>query len=427
MSTDSPHSGRYLPYGVALGMMALFLAGAFYMMNRANARAQSAPEDEDSSGVPVEVRTVDATVIPVNLTARGFFRGFDEITVHAEVSGRVTERAEEGRLVAAGDTLCRIDDTFYRIAVERTAANLAAAEGQRDQAAIGVDAAEASRAEAQAARENAQIEFDRCQALHAEGNAPRIELDRRRTQLDRASAVQRQADAELAAARQKVTSVEAAADAARTTLAEAKEQLARCRVASPIAGRVDRTTVDVGEYAVTGQPLAEVIRLDKMRLQIELTGAEVALLSGGVQAEVSVDAVPDHVYAAQLDHVAPKADERTRKFRVEFHVNNDDGRLLSGMFGQARLTCRQWTDVIRLPLDAIVTRFGDQFCYVLEEESGLTLARLRKVRTRAIPGDPQAIEILDGLTPGERYVAEPDHRLADGIRVRIKTPPSNDP
>jgi RND family efflux transporter MFP subunit len=426
MSTDSPRPARYVPYGVAVGMMALFLAAAFYMMNRANARAQSAPQDENSTGIAVDVRTVDATAIPVNLTARGFFRGFDEVTVHAEVSGRVLERAEEGRVVDAGDTLCRIDDTFYRIAVDRAAANLTAAEGQRDQAAIGVDAAEASLAEAQAARENAQIEFDRCQALHAGGNAPRIELDRRRTQLDRARAVQRQAEAELAGARQKVTSAEAAADAARTTLTEAKEQLARCCVSSPIAGRVDRTTVDVGEYAVTGQPLAEVIRLDKMRLQIELTGAEVALLSGGVAAEVSVDAVPDHVYPARLDHVAPKADEQTRKFRVEFHVNNDDGRLLSGMFGQARLTCQQWTDVIRVPLDAIVTRFGVQFCYVVEDESGVAFARLRKVRTRAIPGEPQAIEILDGLAPGERYVVEPDRRLADGIRVRIKTPASGD-
>lgn len=407
-------------------MMALFLAGAFYMMNRANARAQSTTEDDGLAGLPVVVRTVSTTVIPVELTARGFLRGFDEITVPAEVSGRLVERAEEGRLVQAGDTLCRIDDTFYRIAMDRAAANLAAAEGEREQAAIGVEAAEASLAEARAVRDIAQVEFDRCKALHEEGNAPSIELDRRRTQLDGASAGYRQAEAALAGARQKVTSAEAAVNAARTTLAEANEQLARCRVASPISGRVDRTALDVGEYAVTGQPLAEVVRLDRMRLQIELTGAEIALLGDEVTAEVSVDAVPDHVYPARLDHVAPKADDQTRKFRVEFHVNNEDGRLLSGMFGQARLSCGQWADVIRLPLDAIVTRFGDQFCYVVEEESGVALARLRKVRTRAIPGDPQAIEILDGLTPAERYVAEPNRRLADGIRVRIKTPPSGD-
>jgi RND family efflux transporter MFP subunit len=175
---------------------------------------------------------------------------------------------------------------------------------------------------------------------------------------------------------------------------------------------------------VGGQPIAEIIRLDRMKMQVDLTGAELALMKTGVQADVEVDAVMDHTYSATVDHVAPKADPVTRKFQVELHVDNRDGRLLSGMFGRCRLHCGSRVDVIRIPRDAVTSRFGADFCYVVDATADPPSAELRRIRTRDIPGQPESVDVIEGLSPGELYVTHRDRRLADGQAIRFDAPVS---
>jgi membrane fusion protein (multidrug efflux system) len=389
--TDHRSTRNYPALAAAGVAIVMPLVGAWYMMTKANARANEVVSSKSGSLPEVQVLTVEPSTVPVVLVARGFLRGFEEVTVHAEVNGRIQERVDKGRRLAPGEVLCRLDDTFYRIAVE--------------QAETNVSVAEASLAEAQAARDNARVENDRVLSLGA--NAAQIERDRAQTRLSGAEATVRKAEASVLGA--------------GVSLSQAREQLDRCVVRSPIGGRVDQVPVDVGEYAVAGQPLAEIIRLDSMKMEVELTGPEVALLNDKTRAEARVDAVPDHVYTGVIDHVAPKAHPVTRKFRVEIHVDNEDGRLLSGMFGQCRLTCEQREDVIRLPREAVLTRFGADCCYAVEQDGDLSVVRLRQLTTRDIPGQPEALEVIAGLEPGERVVARRARHVVDGAAVRTRS------
>jgi multidrug efflux pump subunit AcrA (membrane-fusion protein) len=157
-----------------------------------------------------------------------------------------------------------------------------------------------------------------------------------------------------------------------------------------------------------------------MKLTVELTGPQAATLGDRSRAEVSVDAVPGATYPAVLSHVAPKADPLTRKFRVEFHLDNANDLLRAGMFARARIQSAVWTDTLAAPRDAFFRQFGAQFCVVIVEEAeGTPVARLRRVTVQDVPGRMEWVRVTEGLVPGDRIVIKRPRNLKDGTAVSV--------
>jgi multidrug efflux pump subunit AcrA (membrane-fusion protein) len=391
------------------------------MKRVADARALGGSERVREPVPEVAATEIAARPLPVVFEVRGFLRGFEEVTAHSEVAGRVLEKpVSDGQAVEASSPLCVVDDTFYALAVRKAAANVAVGEGQYQEALSAVAVAEAQRHDASAARDSAKIEFARIRELYQDSESPQIEYERYETQLERAEAQLASAEAALERARRSLAAGEAAVQVAEATLAEARERHARCRVAAPISGTLDQTFYEVGEYVVAGQPLAEIIRLDRLKLVVELTGPQVGTLDAGSRADITVDAAPGVVYEGQLNHVAPKADPQTRKFRVEFHLDNPDARLRAGMFALARIRSTEWSDAVIAPRHAFFRQFGSDLGFVVDEVAGeAPVARLRQMILRDVPGRIEVVRVVEGLAPGDHLVVDRPRDLRDGMNVRV--------
>ena len=406
--------------GLVIAVGTVALVGAVYMKRTADARDPEGVGDNDAPIAEVGALTVVASDVPLVFDMRGFLSGLEEVSVHSEVSGRVVGKpVRDGQQIESGAPLCTIDDTFYALAVRKAEANLSVARGQHREAASAVAVAEAQRRDAQAARDNANAEFERIRKLYQGDDSPEIEYERYETQYRRAEAQLTSAAAACSRAKETLAVGYAAVEVAEATLAEARESHARCHVVAPIAGTIDRTAYEVGEFVSAGQPLLELIRLDRMKLTVELTGSQAGTLLKSANAEVVVDAVSDTVYSAELSHVAPKADPRTRKFRVEFQLENADGKLRAGMFARARIQSAVWKEVVAEPRIAFFRQFGADFCFVLAERAGATVAEFRRVVLREIPGQLEQVRVISGLAPGDRLVIERPRNLADGAVVTV--------
>lgn len=396
------------------------LGGAYYVKLQADAQASVGGQDADRVVAKVTVLQVRPHTVPTVVTVRGFLEGLTEVRVHAEVAGRVVRRAvSDSQKVEAGDLLCQVDPTLYRIAVSQAQANLAAALTTQEATNSQVDASGAQLERLQAQRDNARIEFDRLERLYREGNAARIEFDRRETTLRAAEAGVRAAEAALRKARQERNVAESSVALAQAKLAESQELLARCEIVAPQSGRVDRLLVEEGEYVVAAQPVADVIRLDRLKLFVELTGRQLASLGDQVAAELIADAHPDRAYPAVLQHVAPRADPVSRKFRVELHADNSDGRLLAGMFAECRLTGGRPREIMTLPASAVVRRFGKDYCYLVAIEQEQARCHLHRISTRGLASRADQVEVVAGLQTGDRVVVESHAELRDGMPVSI--------
>ncbi len=411
--------GNVIAVVAALGVILIAVVGSL-LMNQASAPGEGSAGTTQLAQATT-VRTVEMVEesVAISFESRGFVRGFEEVTVHAEVDGRVMRRPiDEGSQVRKGELLYQIDTTFLDLAVKQLEASLQAAKEQLLQAKAGFDSARAQVAEAEAAHQNAINEFKRIERLRRSDTAMPVEVDRITTAKRQAEARMRMANAALSAAESKQDAAKAACDLAEAQLEEARERLRRCEIVSPIDGVVSMVAIDAGEYVRPTQPVCEVIRVDKLKLTVEVSDREAVRLKVGTAAGVHVDALPEETFEGTVVRIGPRANPQSKRFPVELHVPNPDGRLLAGMFCRGVLPAGRLDDVMLIPRESVVEKFGGTFCYVVEpSEDGAYRVAVRRITTRNMPGRSARAQVVSGLKVGDRVVTTGAEQLRDGQSV----------
>ena len=235
------------------------------------------------------------------------------------------------------------------------------------------------------------------------------QLDPREIQakLDQALALREQATRDLARSRElldKKITAQADFDAvqARTRVAEgaAREMetmLGYTKVIAPFDGIVTRKLADVGDLAAPGKPIIEMEDPRALRFEADVPEALIGHIKIGAKLQVQVadDAAP---IEGTVVEVAPVADAASRTFLVKLDLPAAEGTR-SGQFGRVWVPTGE-TKSIRVPTAAILVRGQMECVFVITNQH----AQLRIVRTGKRTGGE--VEILSGLTSGERVVSE---------------------
>ncbi len=298
-----------------------------------------------------------------------------DVKIAALVAGRVDQLpVAEGDAVAAGQVLAEIDSRAFV--------------DQRRQAVAGVS-------QARAALENAQHNLERNERLFSRGIAAGKEVEDARAQ--RAAA-------------------EAALETANAALETAERQLSRTHVTSPIAGLVVKRLVSVGEQVdgTAAQPIVEVANLDHVEVAAAVPAEYLGRVKVAQHAEVSTDAYADQSFDGEIIAIAPAVDAATNTALARIRLANP-GRLLKvGMFAQARITVGERKGVLTVPPSAVAKGKDDSAVYVLSGD----VATRTKVTLGLETSD--AVEILSGVTEGQRVLTSAVHGL--GERARLTKP-----
>ncbi len=361
-------------------------------------------KEKTGSGAParpavsgVEVITVEPVAGGASVEAVGTVRAKTVAAVAPQMMGRLTAvLAAEGSRVEAGAVLATIDDQAVR-------AQLASAEGAVAEAESAREEAERAVAQAEAAKELAEKTHGRYRKLLEEKVVTPQEYDEvalRRTvavkEHERALRRAAQVDARVAQAK-------GAADAARAMASYAK-------VTAPFSGVVLERKADAGSMAVPGVPL--FVLEDPLRHRIEAAVSETyfPFLKRGSPVRVVLDDAPDREIAATISEVVPAVDPATRTFVVKAVL--PPGKARTGQSGRLRFEAGKGT-VLAVPKRAITRAGGTEGLFVVGGADNTV--RLSVVTTGADLGD--RVEVLSGLSPGDRVAVAPLDRLFDGAVV----------
>jgi len=201
--------------------------------------------------------------------------------------------------------------------------------------------------------------------------------------------------------------VETQAKVARAGRDMAGAQLNRAMVTAPFAGIIASVSVEAGEVAGPGTPVARLVQLDPVTVTLSVPDRDVVALSEGMTAHVTTNAVPG-VMEGVVAHIAPAADLKTRAFPVEVDVPNPDGALLPGMIARVTVSTSSTENALVIPQDWLVTRTADQGVFVVEDNR----ATWRTLTLGAILRDQ--VVIAGGLEAGESVVITGHRELVDG-------------
>jgi membrane fusion protein, multidrug efflux system len=253
-------------------------------------------------------------------------------------------------------------------------------------------------------------------ALLVQLDAPELEKDAR-TLAAQAELAEREAARQQELLRQGITSArqadEKAAEAtgARSAAEAAARLLERTRVASPIAGAVQRVLVHPGERVDAGAPLVEVINGTTLDLLAAVPGPAIARVKVGAAATVRADG--DSVeHPGRVAAVAPAVDSLTNAGQVVIRIPNGDRALRAGSGASGTITVGARHSALVIPDSALVV-LGDSLTVFVV--AGDSIARARSVAI-GVRRSGRA-EILRGLTAGERVVTTGAFGLTDGMKV----------
>ncbi len=137
---------------------------------------------------------------------------------------------------------------------------------------------------------------------------------------------------------------------------------------------------------------------------------------------VTFDAVPGRTFDARITEVGVTATRLGTTFPVRVRLTEADPAVRAGMAAEVafRFAATAGRDLFVVPPVAVGEDRSGRFVFVVEpSDSGLGVVHRRAVTVGELTGD--GLEILSGLSDGDRVVTAGVTRIQDGLRVRLRT------
>jgi RND family efflux transporter MFP subunit len=336
------------------------------------------------------------------LDASGYVTARRRATVSSKVTGKVMEIfIEEGQSVRQGQVLARLDDSQMR-------AGLALAQAQ-------LAASKKSFAEDQARLHEAELNLQRRQRLLEEGVVGRAEVDTAQAEVDSLKA-------RIAYTQQQVAVAEAQVNVRLTDLNDMV-------VRAPFSGVAISKDAQPGEMispvsaggGFTRTGIGTIVDMSSLEVEVDVNESFINRVRNGQKVTAVLDAYPDWQIPAHVITTVPSADRQKATVRVRIAFDELDPRILPDMgvkvsFLRDADPAATATPVARVsvPKAAVKSENGRSVVFVVRED------RVERRAISAAAGRGDHVEVLSGLSAGERVVIEGPPTLKDGDRVRIQ-------
>lgn len=187
-------------------------------------------------------------------------------------------------------------------------------------------------------------------------------------------------------------------------------------VKSTISGVVTQVISRAGTTVTTSTGIVTVGDIDNLVIHANIPERNVGELKKNLVADVFFPAYPDIPFKAHITWVSPVVNAASRSKQIELTLDRKDPRINIGMFPKIRLYTTVYEGYIVVPDDAVVTRAGQDYVFVIQKnDEGGEIARRVPVK-KLITIDNDTI-ISEGLSEGDMIVIDGMDVLVDGSRV----------
>jgi membrane fusion protein (multidrug efflux system) len=203
-------------------------------------------------------------------------------------------------------------------------------------------------------------------------------------------------------------------DSARLAEQLADISLKKSIVRAPLKGAVKTKFVQLGEYVRKGDPIAEILDLSRIKVELNIPEREIIGLREGMEVDVESYAVKEIRLTGKITRIGLEADARNRSFPVEVTVNNSNNDLRPGMLARVTIRKASQDNQVVIQRNAIIERDNGRVVFL--EDSGRAQQRL--ISTGISRSD--RVQVVSGLAFGDRLIVEGHTKLTDGEPVNIR-------
>jgi RND family efflux transporter MFP subunit len=381
---------KSIPVLIAAACLLAFGFGTWRLISGAKS-----PTGSSSESKVVPVVKVAREDLQTDVTLQAEFVPYQDIAVHAKVSGYVNLiRVDIGDRVKTGELLATLEIPELQDNINKAKAGLSASEQEI--------------ARAQADYDNLNLIYQRLADV-AKAHPNMV------------------AQQELDTAKSKEVAAEGALGAAKQHRDEAQAELGRLntlagyeRITAPFDGIITKRFADVGSLIQAGTssntqalPLVQLAQDSLLRLRFPVPESQTPLIEDGKKVDVTVPALNKN-FVGTVTRYAWQINRSTRTMTTEVDIENPQGTIKAGMYAYVKLPLQVANQALAVPLQALTV--GDDPTVFALAKDGTLQERKVKVGLRT----SENAQILGGLDEGDVVVVGNRAGLVAGQKVEAK-------
>lgn len=352
------------------------------------------------------------------LTLAGQFQPYQMVDVHPKVSGYMRKiNVDIGDIVKQGQTLALLEVPELKAQLQQTVFEVDQSKQEIARAVHEINRAEATHGALHA-------QYQRLKQV-AEGHPGLIAQQ----ELDDAQAKDLSSEAQVDAAKAAMAAAQQHMGSAQSDNQRVKALHDYTNVVAPIAGVVIWRYADTGALIQGGTnsnnqdlPIVRLSQSSLLRLRVPVPEDDVKFVHEGDQLQVRVDAI-NRSLTGKIVRFTRNVNFETRTMETEVDVENRDLSIAPGMYANTMLRLGEATNVVTVPVEAIVLKGQQKTVYVLDSANRV---HIRNVDV-GLQGQKLA-EITRGLKEGDRVVigGQESYKENDIVHPLVSPEPASD-
>ncbi|HUH46843.1 MAG TPA: efflux RND transporter periplasmic adaptor subunit [Arenibacter sp.] len=355
----------------------LFVTIMFLMIFGSCSGDKAGGKTSELPAISVQINEIEGSDRFGYVTASGKIESKNSADLSTRVMGYVTSlNVKTGQKVSKGQLLVRLNNTDLRAKKAQT---------------------DASIAQAMAAYNSAKKDFERFTILFRQQSASQKELDDITAHYEM---------------------VKAGLEAAEQMGNEVMAQFPYTNITAPFSGVVTGTFVKEGDMANPGMPLVGIEGSSEFQVMAMVPESEIPYIQNGMQTEVLVKSL-DKILQGKVIEVSSSSRSTGGQYLVKIALE-EDASVFSGMYVNVVFPVAKQSEAIGsatilIPKSALVAQGQLQGIYTVNQNNTAILRWLRLGKAYG-----EKVEVLSGLSMGERFIIGADGKLYNGAKVSVR-------
>jgi RND family efflux transporter MFP subunit len=410
INTQSPntHSPRKRPTSIAIGVLVLIALLALGIAPRIVRNREAREVVQASTVLLPEVTVVHPEQSPTqtDVSLPGNLQPLYSASIFARTNGYIAKRfVDIGSHVKAGQLLAIIATPEIDQQLNQARADVV-------EATAVIEQSKAASQQAQANLDIARITRDRYTPLIKKHAVTQQSLD----EVDQTFNAR---TADLAAAQANIDVSEASLKSKQAIVGRLEQMQSFERVVAPFDGVITARNIEQGDLVNDGsndgaRSLFSIAQSNILRVQVEVPQSDALSIKQGQQASLTVQEIAGRRFIGTVSRSAESVDLGARTMLTEVQVDNRDGSLIPGMYGQVTFGIKATRPSLIIPSTALVIDKNGMHVVSVSEDK-----RVHIVPVNIGQDLGSRVEIAQGLHGGETLVSNPSDLLHDGQRVSI--------
>ena len=349
-------------------------------------------EIQKQSGVPVEVSEVRYETFSEYIMLTGVIGSDEEAKISTKIPGRVTGvYADEGMIVAKGQSLITIDDLQLKIQKSQVQNQIVVAQSSIDSIRLQMD--------------NAERDFKRMEQLFSDNAISQKQLENYQLKLDTLKKNYESAVKNLQIVKDNLKLIET--------------QIDDCTIRAPFSGIIGSKNVEIGEIVAPGQVLMTLFNTNRLNAQIDVPENYLPEIRIGQDVIIIVDAMDGKELNGKIKKISGAPDPKTRMFTVYVSLPAVPTSTKPGMFIHGKIISKIKQNAIVIPQQAVFQENNKSFVYVVDS------GKAKKIAVTTGDKTDDSIEIISGLNPGGKVITSNLENLSQGTMIKITNAENN--